>query len=297
VKRPRSIHVFDCFSLTTIDTIGFQPFIAILQGEIFAMQKRFEGKVAVVTGASSGIGKVTAQIFASEGASVVVTNDKNVKGGEETVRQIKDAGGEAIFVQCDVSEENEVEAMVQKCVEVYGRLDLAFNNAGIGPDGANYPIAPVSEYPGDAWRRMVEINLIGVFHCLKYEIRQMLKQKSGAIVNNASVGACRCNYGFSPYNASKSGLIFLTQAAAIENAAHGIRINTILPGPVGRTSLMENLSDTADRPDFENLVPLKRISQPEEIAEAVMWLCSDAASFITGIAMPIDGGLAIKPAF
>jgi NAD(P)-dependent dehydrogenase (short-subunit alcohol dehydrogenase family) len=261
------------------------------------MQKRFEGKVAVVTGASSGIGKVTAQVFASEGAKVVVTNDQNVKGGEETVRQIKAAGGDAIFVKCDVSKENEVEAMIQKCVETYGRLDFAFNNAGIGPDGARYPIAPVAEYPGDAWRRMIEINLIGIFHCLKYELQQMLKQKSGAIVNNASVGACRGNYGFSPYNASKSGLIYLTQAAAIENAPHGIRINTILPGPVGRTSLMENLSDTADRPDFENLVPLKRISQPEEIAEAVMWLCSDSASFITGIAMPIDGGLGIKPAF
>lgn len=132
---------------------------------------------------------------------------------------------------------------------------------------------------------------------MKYEIQQMLKQKSGAIVNNASVGACRGNYGFSPYNASKSGLIYLSQAAAIENAPYEIRINTILPGPVGRTSLMDNLSDTADRPDFENLVPLKRISEPEEIAEAVMWLCSDAAAFITGIAMPIDGGLGIKPAF
>jgi NAD(P)-dependent dehydrogenase (short-subunit alcohol dehydrogenase family) len=236
-------------------------------------------------------------MFAHEGASVIVTNDANIRGGEETVRLIKEAGGKATFIRCDVSVEDDVEAMVQKCVEIYGRLDFAFNNAGIGPDGARYPIAPVAEYPGEAWRRMIDINLIGIFHCLKHEIRQMLKQKSGSIVNNASVGACRGNYGFSPYNASKSGLIFLSQAAAIENAAHGIRINTILPGPVGRTSLMENLSDTADRPDFENLVPLKRIAEPEEIAEAVRWLCSDAASFITGMAMPIDGGLSIKPAF
>jgi NAD(P)-dependent dehydrogenase (short-subunit alcohol dehydrogenase family) len=261
------------------------------------MKKRFEGKAAIVTGASSGIGKVTAQMLAREGAKVIVANSANVKGGEETVRLIKAAGGEATFIRCDVSIEDEVEAMVQKCVEIYGRLDIAFNNAGVGPDGARYPIAPVHEYPGEAWRKMIDINLIGVFHCLKYEIRHMLKQKSGSIVNNASVGACRGNYGFSPYNASKSGLIYLSQAAAIENAAHGIRINSILPGPVGRTSLMENLSDTADRPDFENLVPLRRIAEPEEIAEAVMWLCSDAAAFITGIAMPIDGGLSIKPAF
>ncbi len=261
------------------------------------MNKRFEGKVAVVTGASSGIGKVTAQVFAREGAKVVVTTGTNVKGGEETVRLIKNAGGEASFVKCDVSREDEVEAMVQKCVGIYGRLDFAFNNAGVGPDGARYPVAPVTDYPEEAWRKMIDINLTGVFHCLKFEIRQMIKQKSGAIVNNASVGACRGNYGFSPYNASKSGLVFLSQAAAIENAGNGIRINTILPGPTGGTSLMDNLSDTADRPDFESVVPLKRIAGPEEIAEAVMWLCSDAAAFITGISMPVDGGLAIKPAF
>jgi NAD(P)-dependent dehydrogenase (short-subunit alcohol dehydrogenase family) len=261
------------------------------------MNKRFEDKVAVVTGASSGIGKVTAQVFGREGACVVVTTGANVKGGEETVKLIKDAGGEAVFVRCDVSREDEVEAMVQKCVEIYGRLDFAFNNAGVGPDGARYPIAPVADYPEEAWRRMIDINLTGVFHCLKFEIRQMIKQKSGAIVNNASVGACRGNYGFSPYNASKSGLVYLSQAAAIENASHGIRINTILPGPIGKTSLMDNLADSADRPDWEHLVPLGRIADPEELAEAVMWLCSDAAAFITGMSMPFDGGLGIKPAF
>lgn len=268
-----------------------------LKKELLMVNRRFEGRVALVTGASSGIGKVTAQVFAREGARVVVTTGTNVKGGEETVRLIRSAGGEASFVRCDVSREDEVESMVRKCVELYGRLDVAFNNAGVGPDGARYPVAPVSEYPEEAWRRMLDINLTGVFHCLKFEIRQMLRQKSGAIVNNASVGACRGNYGFSPYNASKSGLVFLSQAAAIENAPHGIRINTILPGPTGRTSLMENFSNTDDRPDFENLVPLRRIAEPEEMAEAVMWLCSDAAAFITGIAMPVDGGLSIKPAF
>jgi NAD(P)-dependent dehydrogenase (short-subunit alcohol dehydrogenase family) len=261
------------------------------------MEKRFEGKVAVVTGASSGIGKVTAQVFAKEGAKVVVTTGNNIKGGEETVRLIKEAGGEATFVKIDVSKAEDVEAMVKKCVEIYGSLDLAFNNAGVGPDGARYPVAPVAEYPVDAWKKMIEINLCGVFYCLKYEIQQMIKQKSGAIVNTASVGACRGNYGFSPYNASKSGLIYLSQAAAIENAAYGIRINTILPGPTGRTSLMDNLSDTADRPDFERIVPLARIAEPEEMAEAVMWLCSDAAAFITGVSLPVDGGLSIKPAF
>lgn len=261
------------------------------------MEKKFEGKVAVVTGASSGIGKVTAQRFAQEGSKVVVTTGTNVKGGEETVKLIKEAGGEAVLVKCDVAKEDEVEAMVQKCVEIYGRLDFAFNNAGIGPDGARYPVAPVAEYPEEAWRKMIDVNLTGVFHCLKFELRQMVKQKFGAIVNTSSVGACRGNYGFSPYNASKSGMIYLSQAAALEYASYGIRINCILPGPTGRTSLMDNLSDTADRPDFERLVPLGRIAEPEEMAEAVMWLCSDAAAFITGIAMPVDGGLTIKPAF
>jgi NAD(P)-dependent dehydrogenase (short-subunit alcohol dehydrogenase family) len=261
------------------------------------MDKRFEGKVAVVTGASSGIGKYTAQAFGKEGAIVVVTTGTNVKGGEETARLIQDAGGQAVFIRCDVSKEDEVEAMVQKCVEMYGRLDLAFNNAGVGPDGARFPIAPVTDYPEEAWRRMIDINLTGTFHCMKFELRQMVKQKSGAIVNNSSVGACRGNYGFSPYNASKSGIVFLTQAAAIENARHGIRINSILPGPIRGTALMENLADSPDRVDFENLVPLGRTAAPEEIAEAVMWLCSDASGFITGMAMPFDGGLGIKPAF
>lgn len=261
------------------------------------MENRFEGKVALVTGAATGIGKVTAQEFAKEGAKVVVVTSSNMKGLDETVQLIKEAGGEAIAVKCDVSKADEVEAMVQKCVETYGRLDFAFNNAGIGPDGARYPVAPVAEYPDDAWRRMIDVNLIGTFLCLKYEIRQMIKQKFGAIVNTASIGACRGNFGFSPYNASKSGLIYLSQAAAIENASYGIRINTILPGPTGRTSLMDNLSDTADRPDFESIVPLGRIAEPEEMAEAVMFLCSDKAAFITGVALPIDGGLGIKPAF
>ena len=261
------------------------------------MKKRFEGKVAVVTGASSGIGKITALAFALEGARVVVTTGTNVKGGEETVRRIKDAGGEATFIRCDVSREDEVEALVQKCVEIYGSLDLAFNNAGIGPDGARYPIAPVSEYPEEAWRRMVDVNLTGTFHCLKFELRQMIKQKSGAIVNNSSVGAGKSNYGFSPYNASKTGLVYLSHVAALENGPHGIRVNVILPGPTGGTSLMENFTDSDDSPDFENLVPLKRIAGPEEIAEVVMWLCSDAASFVTGAAIAVDGGLGIKPAF
>jgi NAD(P)-dependent dehydrogenase (short-subunit alcohol dehydrogenase family) len=261
------------------------------------MSKRFEGKVAVVTGASSGIGKYTARAFGQEGASVVVTTGTNVKGGEETVRLIKAAGGQAVFIRCDVAKEDEVEAMVQKCVEIYGRLDFAFNNAGVGPDGARFPIAPVTDYPEEAWRRMIDINLTGVFHCLKFELRQMVKQKSGAIVNNSSVGACRGNYGFSPYNASKSGIIFLTQAAAIENAPLGIRINSILPGPIRGTALMENLADSPDKIDFEKIVPMGRTAAPEEIAEVVMWLCSDASSFITGMAMPFDGGLGIKPAF
>ena len=258
------------------------------------MAKRFQGRVALVTGGASGIGKVTAQVFAREGARVVVATDANIKGGEETVRLIKAAGGEATFVRCDVSRAEMVEAMIDKCVQTYGRLDYAFNNAGIGPDGKRVPVVPIVDCPEEVWDRTIDINLKGVWLCLKYEIRQMLKQKYGAIVNTSSVGGMKAVPGFCAYCASKSGLIGLTKTAALECAASGIRVNVILPGPTGRTLLMDNLSSSQpeEREKINKGVPMGRLAEPEEMAEAVIWLCSDAASFVTGLAMPVDGGLA-----
>jgi len=257
------------------------------------MLKRFEVRVALVTGGASGIGKVAAQAFAREGASVVVATDANIKGGEETVNLIKKAGGEAIFVRCDVSQTSEVEAMIDTCVQRYGRLDYAFNNAGIGPDGKRVPLVSIVDCPEEIWDRTIDINLKGVFLCMKYEIKQMLKQKYGVIVNTSSVGAYKPGPGFCAYSASKSGLITLTRTAALENATSGIRVNAILPGPTERTLLYEYLTGThpEEKDNMFNAIPMRRLATPEDMAEAVMWLCSDAASFITGHAMPVDGGM------
>jgi NAD(P)-dependent dehydrogenase (short-subunit alcohol dehydrogenase family) len=257
------------------------------------MAKKFDGRVALVTGGASGIGKVTARIFAREGAKVIVSTDANIKGGEETVKLIKAAGGEAAFVKCDVSRAAEVEAMVNKCVSLYGRLDYAFNNAGIGPDGKRVPVVDIVDCPEEIWDRTIAINLKGVFLCLKYEMKQMFRQKYGVIVNTSSVGALKPVPGFCAYTASKSGLLGLTKSAALEGAAFNVRVNTIMPGPTDKTLLFEYLtgSQPAVRDQMANMIPMKRVAHPEDMAEAVVWLCSDAAGFITGIAIPIDGGM------
>jgi NAD(P)-dependent dehydrogenase (short-subunit alcohol dehydrogenase family) len=257
------------------------------------MATGFQGKVALVTGGASGIGRGTARVFAREGASVVVSTDSNIKGGEETVRLIKEAGGEATFVRCDVTRESEVEAMVDKCVQTYGRLDYAFNNAGVGPDGKRLPFAPIVDCPEEIWDRTIDVNLKGVFLCMKYEIRQMMKRRYGAIVSTSSTGAFKAVPGFAAYDASKAGLLGLTRVAALECATYGIRVNLICPGPTGKTMLMENLlASSPDRKDnIPNVVPIGRLAEPEEMAEAVIWLCSDAASFVTGVAIPVDGGM------
>lgn len=257
------------------------------------MEPRLKDRVALVTGGASGIGKVTAQIFAREGAKVIVGTDKNIEGGEETVRTIKDAGGEATFVKCDVSVASEVEAMVNKAVELYGRLDYAFNNAGIGPDGKRVPVVSIVDCPEEIWDRTIDINLKGVFLCMKYEMKQMFKQKYGVIVNTSSVGALKPVPGFCAYSSSKAGLVTLTKTGALEGAASGIRVNTILPGPTERTLLMDYLtsSQQEDSSRMRGMVPVGRLATPEDMAEAVIWLCSDAASFITGHAMPVDGGM------
>jgi NAD(P)-dependent dehydrogenase (short-subunit alcohol dehydrogenase family) len=257
------------------------------------MTTGMEGKVALVTGGASGIGRVTAQVFAKNGARVIVTTDANIKGAEETVRIIKDDGGEATFIRCDVSKEREVEALVAKTVETYGSLDYAFNNAGIGPDGVRVPVVPVADCPEEIWEQTMNVNLKGVFLCMKHEIRQMLRQKKGAIVNTSSVAVFKPLPGFAAYAASKTGLVGLTKAASLEVAASGIRINVVCPGPTERTTLIENLTGAhpEERERTKGVIPMHRLAEPEEVAEAVIWLCSDAASFVTGHVMPIDGGM------
>lgn len=250
------------------------------------MPGHMQGRVALVTGGSSGIGRATALAFAREGAKVVV-GDVLVDGGRETVRLITDAGGEAVFVRTDVANPYEVQALVDEAVQRYGRLDYAFNNAGI--EGTMAPTAECSE---ENWDRTIDINLKGVWLCMKAEIPQMLTQGGGAIVNTASVAGLVGFPNLPAYCASKGGVVQLTKAAALEYARMGIRINAVCPGVI-RTPMVERV--TGGNPEteaqFTALEPVGRMGTPEEVAEAVVWLCSDAASFVTGHAMVVDGGL------
>ena len=250
------------------------------------MTGRLVGKVALVTGAGSGIGRASACAFAVEGAKVVVA-DVDAAGGEETVRRIESAGGEAIFARADVTRAAEVEALVDRAVGTYGRLDCAHNNAGIY--GA---LAPIADYPEEVWDRVIAVNLKGVWLCLKYEVAAMLQQGSGAIVNTSSVaGLVGAGRGSSAYFASKHGVVGLTRDIALECAASGIRVNAVCPGVIP-TPLVDRAFGTG--PEVEAGLrarhPLGRMGTLQEVAEAVVWLCSDATAFITGHALPIDGG-------
>ncbi len=249
------------------------------------MNKILKDRVALVTGGGSGIGRSTALAFAEEGAKVVVA-DVMVEGGEETVKMIKEAGGEAMFVKTDVSKAKEVEALVQKAVDEYSRLDCAFNNAGIEGE-----ISSLQEQSEENWDRVISINLKGVWLCMKYEIPQMLKQGSGAIVNTSSIAGLT-GQGTIAYGASKHGVVGMTKVAALENATTGIRVNAVCPAAI-HTSMVEKVmsSDPSIKAYIENMQPMGRVGQPEEVSQAVVWLCSDAASFTTGHALPIDGGL------
>ena len=245
-----------------------------------------EGKIALVTGGGSGIGRATALTFAREGAKVVVA-DVVVEGGEETVRLIKAAGGEALFVKADMAKAAEVEAMVQKAAATYGRLDCAHNNAGI--EGAT---GRTADYREEDWDRVISINLTGVWFCLKYEIAQMLKQGGGAIVNTASDAGLLGVPQMPAYVASKHGVVGLTKTAALEYAKAGIRVNAVCPGVI-KTPMVDRITgQRAGRAErMAAAEPVGRMGKPEEIAEAVVWLCSDAASFVTGLPMPVDGGI------
>ena len=247
------------------------------------MEKQFQGKVAIVTGGSFGIGRATAIAFADRGAKVAIVDYIE---DNETLNHIQAAGGEAIFVKCDVSKGADVKAMIEKVMAAYGRLDYAFNNAGI--EGAS---APTHECTEENWERTIGVNLKGVWLCMKYEIQQMLKQGKGAIVNCASIAGLVGFQGLPVYVASKHGVVGLTKTAALEYAKSGIRVNAVCPGVI-KTNMVDRITGREKEVEkqFEDMEPVGRMGQPEEVAEAVIWLCSDAASFVTGDAMAVDGG-------
>lgn len=249
------------------------------------MTGRMEGKVALVTGASAGIGRAAAEAFAREGARVVVA-DIDVEGGEETVRLIQEAGGEAVFVLADVSDGAAVEAMVDKTVKTWGRLDCAHNNAGLAEK--RVLTADLTE---DNWDRIIGINLKGVWLCMKHEIPQMLRQEGGSIVNTSSVVGLVGVRQQPAYVASKHGIVGLTKAAALDYARAGIRVNAVCPGPI-RTPALDRYMRKSPQVEKQLVAgnPSGRLGTPEEIAEAVVWLCSDAASYLTGYALVADGG-------
>ena len=252
------------------------------------MAGRLQDKVALVTGAASGIGRATALTFAREGAKLIVA-DMNEEGGQQTVHMITENSGEATFVQVDVTSTSQIEAMISKTVETYGRLDCSFNNAGT--EGTT--MVSTVDYKEEDWNRVLSINLTGVWLCMKYEITQMLKQGGGAIVNTASVAGLVGSRGAgSAYAASKHGVVGLTKTAALEYAKQGIRVNCICPGVI-RTPMMERMLTRTPELEQQYIAaePIGRLGLPEEVAESVVWLCSDAASFVTGHTMTVDGGM------
>jgi NAD(P)-dependent dehydrogenase (short-subunit alcohol dehydrogenase family) len=248
----------------------------------------FTGKVALVTGASSGMGLATAKAFADAGAAVVLADIR-----EDLVRaeaeKLSAAGQKAIAVRCDASDDGEVAAMVDRAVSEFGQLDAAFNNAGVMAR-----IAPTADSTREEWDRVIGVNLRGVWSSMKYELQQMQRQGSGAIVNNASVGALTGNPGIGSYIASKHGVIGLTRTAALEYIRHGIRVNAVNPGLIDTQVARDVVS--GDEQAYENIakhVPIARAGRPEEIASAVLWLCSPGASYVVGHALTIDGGMTV----
>src|SRR5947209_2301554 len=248
----------------------------------------FSGKVALVTGAAAGMGLATARAFAEAGAAVVLADFKE-DAVHAAARELVAAGHKAIAVRCDVSDDAQVEAMVDRTISEFGRLDAAFNNAGVMAR-----IAPTAESTREEWDRVIGVNLRGVWSCMKHELRQMERQKSGAVVNNASVGALTGNPGIGSYIASKHGVVGLTRTAALEYVKHGIRVNAVNPGLID-TQVARDVVNGNEQAyeDIAKHVPIGRAGTPEEIASAVLWLCSPGASYVVGHALTVDGGMTV----
>lgn len=249
------------------------------------MEQIFTDKVAIVTGGSYGIGRAAAVAFAERGAKVVIADYIEDKE-EETLKLIKAVGSEGLFIRCDVSNNNDVKAMADTTVATFGRLDYAFNNAGIEGTTANIP-----DCTEENWDKTISINLKGIWLCMKYEIPQMLKQGKGAIVNCASVAGLIGFSGLPAYVASKHAVVGLTKTAALENSQQNIRINAVCPGVI-HTAMIDRITgkDKEVEKQYIGMEPMGRMGDPKEVGEAITWLCSDSASFITGIALPVDGG-------
>lgn len=247
--------------------------------------RHMRGRVALVTGGSSGIGKATAMAFAHEGATVVIAS-RTRETGEETARIIREAGGEAIWIGADVSQTSQVETLIAKTLNTYGRLDYAFNNGGSGGRGGWLP-----EIEEEDWARTIDGYLKSVWLCMKYEIPEILKAGGGAIVNNSSVDGQRAFPWDPAYSAAKHGVIGLTKSAAMQYAEKGVRINAICPGWI-KTPPIENMLAYDPQAEGRMIVhqPIGRLGSAEEVAQAVLWLCSDKASFIVGTALAVDGG-------
>jgi len=248
-----------------------------------------QDKVAVVTGGGSGIGRVTAEAFAAAGASVVVS-DVDDDGGRETVTKIEESGGSAGFVHCDVADESSVQEMVQYAIDTFGGIDFACNNAGI--EGKQHPTADMSV---EEFRRVIDINLFGVFHCMKYEIPAMLQRGGGVIVNISSTAGFRGYAQLGPYVASKHAVAGLTKATALEYATEGIRVLSVHPAAIETPMISRAMADNPDLArSMEDMHPIGRVGQPREIADVVVFLCSDGASFMTGSQIVVDGGALSK---
>jgi len=249
------------------------------------MVPQFTGKVALVTGAGSGIGRASALAFARLGAKVVVA-DVAGDAGEETAALVRAENTDSFYVRADVSQRADVENLVRTAVEYYGRVDFAHNNAGIS--GAQ---ALMADYSEEVWDRVMGVNLKGVWLCMKYELQQMSRQGGGVIVNTSSVAGLKGSQGVSAYVASKHGIVGLTRAAALEYARSGIRVNAVAPGTI-HTAMIDRFTGGDERmlQQFAEGEPIGRLGTPDEVAQAVTWLCSDSASFITGAVLSVDGG-------